>query len=282
MKYFIPLIVFLIFSAPVNAERNFDPDVSHWIEINRPADPSSPEGGVFSYSANYSDLEWKVKEEEGKIKASLHEDATLEKPTFTPKTNRFTGGYLFKKVEDGWLVAFNQGEFGAELWWFSKIGQTSYKISNDQVNQFISSNGNIYAIQGLAHLRSFKGSLIKLDKQDGRWLSIIQVDFGESPEAIVRMRNNSFAIVLTNSLVRVDENFNVTKVVGNSNWGTFYPNSIASNSLRFVFVGMRQYVVEVNLQTGKVRYLIPSMEFLNKLPSEQEKRIREMYRSFQR
>jgi len=282
MKYFIPLIAILALSAPVNAERSFDPDVSHWIEIKRPKDIGSPDGAVFRYAANYSDLEWNVKEEKGKIKASLHKDTTLERPAFTPRTTRFKKGYRFKKVDDGWLVSFNQGEFGSELWWFSENGESSYKISNDQANQFISLNKNVYAIQGLSHMGSSRGSLTKIDKRDGRWISIIQVGFGESPEAISRMEDNSLAIVLTNSLVRVDEDFNVTKVVGNSNWGTFYPNSIASNNSQLVYIGMRQYVVEVNLQTGAVRYLIPSMEFLNKLKSYQEKRIREMYRSFQK
>lgn len=282
MRCLIPLLVVLIFYAPVQAQTEFAPDVSIWIEIERPKAPRSLDGAVFYYAANYSVLEWNVKEDKGKIKASLSKDAVLEKPTFTPRTKRFKSGYRFKKVDDGWLVAFNQGEFGAELWWFSENGQASYKISNDQVNQFITSDAHIYAIQGLAHLGSSEGSLIKMEKRDRRWISIMHVDFGESPEAIIRMENNSFVIVLTNSLIRVDEGFNVTKIVENSNWGTLYPNSIASNNLQFIYVGMRQYVVEVNLQTGKVRYLIPNMEYLNKLPSDQEKRVREMYRRFQK
>ncbi len=285
MKKFISFILVLTFISPAQAEKDidlndFDPDVSHWIEIKRPENNLSPEGGVFTSSANFSKLNWKVREDEGTIKASLNELVPKEKPKFTPKTPQFNGGHRFKKVEDGWLVGFNEGEFGGELWWFSNNGQSSYKISDDQINQFIFTNRSIFAIQGLAHLGSRRGSLIKIDKKDGRWVSTQKIDFGESPEAIIRMADNWFAIVLTNSLVRVDENYNVAKVLEDAHWGTFYPNSIASNSPQLVYVGMRQYVVEINLKTRKARYLIPGKKYLNKLPPEQEERIREQYRDF--
>ena len=205
-------MIALTFTAPVQAETAFDPDVSSWIEIERPENPYSPDGLVFSYRANYSQLEWSVREEDGNIFANLNESSSIEKPEFTPKTRKFKGGYRFKKVDDGWLVAFNQGEFGAELWWFSKNGQSSYKISNDQVKQFIATDRGIYAIQGLAHMSSRRGSLIKIEKGKDRWLSILEADFKGSPSVILRMHDNAFIVVLTNSLVRMDAEFTVKKL----------------------------------------------------------------------
>lgn len=40
------------------------------------------------------------------------------------------------RVEDGWIVGFNAGEFGAGLWWFSPDGKTRRKISSHHVIEF--------------------------------------------------------------------------------------------------------------------------------------------------
>ena len=40
------------------------------------------------------------------------------------------------RVDDGWLVGFNKGEFGAALYWFSADGKQNYKISDHQVWEF--------------------------------------------------------------------------------------------------------------------------------------------------
>ena len=279
MKYYLPTFIILVCIATATemAAKTFDPDVSHWIEIERPQDSSSPEGGVFYYASIYSDLEWYVKVTDGRILASLKNEMTLEKPGFTPKAKRFKGGEHFQKVDDGWLVAFNQGEFGAELWWFSRNGTSSYKISNDQINQFIVSDGNIYAIEGLAHMGMSRGSFIKIIKQGGQWISLKQIAFDESPEAIMQGKNEFLFIVLTDSMIRLDKGLNVTKIVKNSSWGGLYPHSIASNDPKFVYIGMRQFVVQINLNDGKTKYLIPEMKFLNKLSPEVEKRVRQQY-----
>jgi hypothetical protein len=52
-------------------------------------------------------------------------------------------------------------------------------------------------------------------------------------------------------------------------------NSATSGSK--LYLGMRQYVGEVDLMTNKLRMLVPSKEFLNKLPADDEKRLRAQY-----
>ena len=44
-----------------------------------------------------------------------------------------------------------------------------------------------------------------------------------------------------------------------------------------LYIGMRQFVGEFDLSTKKLRLLIPSDAFLNKLPKEDEQRIRKQY-----
>jgi len=42
-----------------------------------------------------------------------------------------------EEVDDGYLTCFNRGEYGGELYWFSKDGKKRYKISGHQIVQFI-------------------------------------------------------------------------------------------------------------------------------------------------
>jgi hypothetical protein len=75
--------------------------------------------------------------------------------------------------------------------------------------------------------------------------------------------------------VQSTANGEVQMLLSDVPWTQLYPNSAAvgEDGTR-VYVGMRQYVAEVNLTTRKVQLLVPSTAFLNKLPKDQEQRIR--------
>ena len=61
-------------------------------------------------------------------------------------------------------------------------------------------------------------------------------------------------------------------------WGTLYPwSSVLVPDESRLYVGMRQFVGEVDLATNHLRLLVPSTDFLNKLPNNDEKRIRAQY-----
>jgi hypothetical protein len=85
-------------------------------------------------------------------------------------------------------------------------------------------------------------------------------------------------ITLADSLVSLESNFQIRTLLRNAPWGGLYPNSSAlSRDERKLYIGMRQFVGEFNLETAKLRLLVPSHEFLNKLPTDEEKRIRKPY-----
>ena len=107
-------------------------------------------------------------------KRGLCRDTTpiaAEHPEFTPAVGQFRGASAFARVGDGWFVGFNQGEFGAALYWFSLDGQRNYKISDHQVLQFVRVWDGICAIEGLAHMtinedHSFV-SRVRISNRDG-------------------------------------------------------------------------------------------------------------------
>src|SRR6187431_3613958 len=51
----------------------------------------------------------------------------------TMRSYSWKGFRTVKKVDNGYLVGFNKGEFGGSLYWFSERGDTSYQISRVNV-----------------------------------------------------------------------------------------------------------------------------------------------------
>lgn len=238
---------------------------------------------VWSYAANYSKFEWRVFNDDGKAVASSAREVPAkrpEKPGFLPKTAKFQGGSAFAKVDDGWLVGFNQGEFGAALYWFSQDGKRSYKISDHQVVDFASLPDGIYAIEGLAHLSMSAGSVIRIARAtaSSHWMATTITKLPFAPYALSLRQDGTMLITLSNSLVSIGPDQTIHTLFSNALWGGLYPNSsIISPDETKLYIGMRQFVGEFDLTTNKFRFLIPSAKFLNKLPKEVEVRMRKQY-----
>jgi hypothetical protein len=108
------------------------------------------------YPANYSRYEGRIFTKGGLQFAQSAEEppqGDTERPQFASEAGQFRRASAFAAVDDGWLVGFNQGEFGAALYWFSRDGKHSYKISDHQVVDFFSLQDDVYAFEGLARLR---------------------------------------------------------------------------------------------------------------------------------
>jgi hypothetical protein len=85
-------------------------------------------------------------------------------------------------------------------------------------------------------------------------------------------------ITLSDRLVAVTPGRQVETVLTDPDWtGLYASSSVLSRDERKLYVGMRQFVGEVDLDTRKLRFLIPSRLFLNRLPKEEEDRIREAW-----
>jgi hypothetical protein len=115
--------------------------VTKWEEVKPPPKSRDTEWEIWISAANYSNVEWQMKREANRVVAKLVSNAITQsspRPTFVPKAEHFVGAGAVQQVDDGWLlVGFNQGEFGAALYSFSKDGSEKYKISDDQIVDFI-------------------------------------------------------------------------------------------------------------------------------------------------
>lgn len=281
MQRFLLIVSLLLptFSA-VSAEPKYSRDITKWEESALPPESRQADRTVWFYAANYSNLEWRVFTQDGKPSASHGDDVAgkrPDRPKFTPKAGKFRGGSTFAAVDDGWLVGFNQGEFGAALHWFSHDGKRNYKISDHQVVDFFTLPDGIHAIEGLAHLSMSEGSVIRIarPKAGAHWEAISIAKLPFAPCAVSLRRDGTMLITLSDSLVSIGPDRKIHTLLPDAPWGGLYPSSsiLLPDELR-LYIGMRQFVGEFDLTTNKFRFLIPSKEFLNKLPKEDEERMR--------
>jgi hypothetical protein len=280
----LPISTLLIcsFGALRAAEPSYSHDPSTWREEVRPSPTDRVARSLWWYAANDSKIEWRVSAEGARVQVWRTEEPEQRagpRPEFDAKAGRFRGASAFAQVDDGWLVGFNHGEFGAALFWFSPDGNRNYKISDHQVVDFISTPDGILAVEGIAHMTTSRGSLIRIARAKGekQWKANSLVTLPFAPYAVSRRRDGVLLITLSDCLVAVTlgDKAKVQTLLPDADWGGFYPNSSALTSdERNLYIGMRQFVGKFDLQTGKLRFLLPDKQFLNRLSKEEEDEIR--------
>jgi hypothetical protein len=137
----------------------------------------------------------------------------------------------------------------------------------------------IIAIQGLAHLGLSEGSVIEVakDPDTSRWVSKERKSLPEAPESFVRSKDGRLFLALSDSLALLTPDNKLEVVVKSTDW--VGPDTlVTSGDESKIYVGTRQYVCEYDMQTKSFRYLIPDLTFLNRLPKEDEERMRQQYR----
>ena len=104
-------------------------------------------------------------------------------------------------VDDGWLIGFNEGEFGGALYWFSRDGKRSFVISSDQIVDFFSLADGLYAIEGLAHMSASRGSILRISrpKQGVPWQARSVLALPYAPYAVT-VRRDGTAVIMKWSL----------------------------------------------------------------------------------
>ena len=261
--------------------RDYDPDVTKWIEVQRPTERA--EHHIWFYAANRSHMIWVVARRGDDVRAHLFGWREILKnafvpPPFVPRAEQFSGGRVFH-VDDGWLVGFNEGEFGAALYWFSNDGGKKYKISDDQIVDFMATPTGIIAIQGLAHMGMSDGSVVELTKnaETGRWVSKERKSLPQAPESFVRSRDGRLFIGLSDSLALLTPDNQLEVLVKSTDW--VRPDTLVTSADESkIYIGTLQYVCEYDMQTKSFRYLLPDLTFQNRLPKEEEERMRRQYR----
>jgi hypothetical protein len=103
-------VVLLLIWFAITA-RDYDPDVTKWIEVPRPTDPAEYE--IWFYAADYSDARWLVARHGDEVRAHLEGWREVlawlrSRLWFAPDVDQLSNYKAFH-VRDGWLVGFNEG-----------------------------------------------------------------------------------------------------------------------------------------------------------------------------
>jgi hypothetical protein len=265
------------------SEPKYDQRVTRWQAVEAPSGSDRGAQMVWSFAANHSRLNWRVFTQDGETRARLSSEAPYiarEQLSFTPETKKFSRVSATAAVDGGWLVGFNQGEFGGALYWLSRDGKRSYPISDHQIVDFFSLADGIYAIEGLAHLGNSRGSVLRITQptHGAPWQAQSVVTLPSAPYAVAVQRDGTALITLSYSLVSVGPDLKVKTLFPDAHWDELYPTcSVLAPDGQKLYIGMRQFVGELDLKTKTLRFLIPSDQFLNRLPKEEEARIRQQF-----
>lgn len=215
----------------------------------------------YNYAKN-----WYVTIKKNKIQASIVKnqgDTIPFKNTINPRQSvlhKFYGEQNVVKVNDGFLIGFDGGEWGGSLYWFSKDGKQNYKISGHMVIQFIKREKKLYAIEGLAHMvgRS-KGSIIELNKVDGKWTAKEYLRLPSAPAGIALYKANSFIVITSSSLLQISKELIITTLIERGFWEIYlYPrpeNIKIKNNI--AYFGMRGGIFKYDLTTKNKEWLMP-------------------------
>jgi hypothetical protein len=231
-------------------------------------------------SAFSKSWEWRVFVEHDKVCAQLSSETPpshRDRPEFSPKAGEFSThpDTAFMPVNDGWLTGFNDGEFGAALYWFSRDGQQHYKISNHQVVDFFSGLDGIYAIEGLGHMGYSSGSVIRIAPAEpsGRWQASTVVKLPSDPCTVSTRSDGTMFITSPRSIVEVGPDRRVITLLRDPWW--YRPTSaVLSPDGQKLYIGMDYFVGEFDIPAKALRLLVPSDTFLEPF-RESERRLRD-------
>ena len=251
--FIIGLLAFAL--AAHGADLAFPADVTAWQPVAVPTEAHRDARAALFRAANYSTYEWRVSADHGRIEAALdkpRDHSSPERPTFVARAGTFRDASSFARVDDGWLAGFNNGEWGGALYWFSNDGTRSYKISDHQVVQFFGLADGLFAIEGLAHLSMSSGSIVRISRPSPGmpWRAETFTKLPFAPYAVSLGKDNVLLVTLSDALVSIDLHGKITTLSANPPWRGLYPNSSAvSPDGRKLYIGMRQFVEEFDLQT---------------------------------
>ena len=254
-------------------------EVSRWTEVAMPAKAKKADHDVWQAAANWADVEWRAFADQGQAVAERkqgHGAVLNGRPGFMRGLARFGRVDAVHLVRDGWLIGFNRGEFGAGLYWFSTDGARNEKISDQHVGGFFEIAKVVHAIEGSTAPGARGGSVLRIARDGGGvWRTEAIARLPSTPETVAAKADGSALITLSDALVSIDPNGRLRTLVADAPWRTLFPNSSTlSADQRHLYIGMRQYVADIDLATRRLRFLVPDRSVLHKLSAADERQIR--------
>ena len=210
-----------------------------WVELHVPY-------ARFEACANQSEYAWHVTLHDGEVRIDPYtEDAPVATPQLPFVTSKeMPGQRSVLKVDDGFLVADDAGEWGGSLRWFSPDGSRSTELANDNVRLLVPlPDGEVLAAGGLAHLDLSSGRVRWLRHADGSW-RVVAEDGLASPVGGITTTPGGVLGVFGDGLFSAGADHRVRIFgIGSGRFSALYPNSVVVDRHGVAWAGMRHVVL---------------------------------------
>jgi hypothetical protein len=269
---FIP--IFGVASPPTSYPADYERNVAKWQEVVPEKNP--PESYPAGSNVPFWDVSWRVYLEKGQILADANPEQTRNPVVLPPFSPTWKGSkvesdtWVGIPVEDGWLVAFNVGEFGADVVWYNHDGSKQYEVAQEYVDQFLVTPDGIFGQGGLAHMGTAFGGLYRFDRKRDQWQLTHLLD--TSPNAPIAWLGNHTLLIVMSELCSYSVIGGLQKFATKALPATIsvqIDEAKLYSRGRWAFTTDKMYiasgttVTETDLHTRKHRALVPDDRFVN-------------------
>jgi len=239
----LALVVLLLPGLGATKKSSKPPLPEGWITY-----PTPMEGGFAIECGNYASRSWKVAYDHDHNALGINPVATvsqpaLELPAQLKPEPGMTGRESSWKISTGWLLGFDQGEYGGGLWRTNNDGSESKQLLNRSVKGIVSTSHGIFVLTALMHRSVDLGKVYTLDA-DGQGELHPLLDLDGAPLAYFRESADSLLVATTHGISRVSATGTV-EVLSTEPFARLFPNSIAEESDGTIYVGMRMFVMRL-------------------------------------
>lgn len=222
--------------------------------VARPARPPVAELAC----TDYSSLFWATSVKDGVPHAAPlplreHVDPL---PFSIPAGRDRQGNRYVARVPDGWIVGFDDGEFGGGLWWFSPTGAERRRIrpsapGAENVVGLPAIGGQRLVLMGLDHLTERSGRMFRLARDASGWRleHVARLDAAPGVWLVAGKR----LLFLTESGLWSAESTGSPNHLYEMDLGRSSASAMAGHADGSVYIGLRHYVLRLQPSNGRWR-----------------------------
>lgn len=166
------------------------------------------------------------------------------------------------RFKNGWLLAYDAGEWGGGLWLTNEDGSKTKRILNDNVRAVVPIDDGIVVLSGLAHMSINFGNAFIFSNPDVLDITLQHsVHLDGEPSAPAKAADGSVLFVTTYGLCRITKSGELQRLTYFPKWTRQqYPNSMAISSDGSIFIAMRMFVLKLHSNSGRYteEWLLPN------------------------
>ena len=225
---------------------------------------------------NYSQNEWKVSSDGAVVRITrlvrrsprVRDESdelplprlAKHEPGMPGRTVRF-GLRAVLHFRNGWLLAYDAGEFGGGLWLTNEDGSKTRRILSDNVTEMVRVGDEVLVLSGLDHGTMDFGNAFLFSEPEGLNISLQHfARLNGAPRGYVKEQSGSVLFVTTAGLCRITKSGEVAWLTDLPRWSQHgFTNSMAITSDGSIFIGMRMFVLRLIPNAGgyKQGWLLP-------------------------